>query len=80
LLKLLIGPGACIGPLINNFTLNSSRVGLKLKGVYNLVKAFTDSIRKRIARKYAKLPVSKLKAKQDPIIFLDILYYLYGLY
>jgi len=43
--------------------LNSSRVGLELKGVYDLVKAFTDGIRRRIARKYAKSPVSKSKAK-----------------
>ena len=67
------------GP-INNFALNSSRVGLELKGVCDLVKAFTDGIRRRIARKYAKLPVSKSKAKQDLIIFLGILYYLYSLY
>jgi hypothetical protein len=66
--------------LINNFALNLSRVGLELKGVYDLVKVFTDSIRRKIARKYAKSPVSKLKTKQDPIIFLGILYYLYGLY
>jgi hypothetical protein len=45
-----------------------------------LVKAFIDNIRRRIAYKYIKLPVSKSKAKQDPIIFLGILYYLYGLY
>ena len=55
-------------------------MGLELKGVYDLVKAFTDGIRRRIARKYAKSPVSKLKAKQDPVIFLGILYYSYGLY
>jgi hypothetical protein len=80
LLKLLIGgPIQAPGP-INNFALNSFRVGLKLKGVYNLVKAFTDSIRRRIARKYIKSPVSKSKAKQDLIIFLGILYYSYGLY
>jgi hypothetical protein len=45
-----------------------------------LVKAFTDGIRRRIARKYTKSPVSKSKAKQDLVIFLGILYYSYGLY
>jgi hypothetical protein len=39
-----------------------------------------NGIRRKIARKYAKSPVSKLKAKQDLIIFLDILYYSYDLY
>jgi hypothetical protein len=41
---------------------------------------FTDGIRRKIARKYAKSPVSKSKAKQDPVIFLGILYYSYGSY
>ena len=80
MLKLLIGGPIQAPEPINNFALNSSRVGLELKGVYNLVKAFTDGIRRRIARKYAKSAVSKSKAKQDLVIFLGILYYSYGLY
>jgi hypothetical protein len=79
-LKLLIGGSMQASGPINNFALNLSRVGLELKGVCDLVKAFTDSIRRRIACKYIKSPVSKSKAKQDPVIFLGILYYLYGLY
>jgi hypothetical protein len=67
------------GP-INNFALNSSRVGLELKGIYYIIKAFMDSIRRKIACKYIKSLVNKSKAKQDLIIFLGILYYLYGLY
>jgi hypothetical protein len=39
------------GP-INNFALNSSRVGLELKEIYYIIKAFINSIRRKIARKY----------------------------
>jgi hypothetical protein len=63
LLKLLIGGPIQAPEPINNFALNSSRVGLELKGICDLVKAFTDSIRRKIACKYTKSPVNKSKAK-----------------